>query len=187
MGPSWASLGALLGHLGAILRPRKAIGSEKARKQKTLIFHWFLKDFGLLGGLLGRLRGHLEPSWNGLGASCRHAVSYLDPCLAILCAIGGHLGLSEAILEPSWAILGAPTPREPPRPGPGEGVGGGVNPSPKGKNGVWKRKLPRPPSPRGLVGLRHMLYSLASFVESFDASQPPVSTLFGFRQLCSTT
>ena len=90
LGPSGAPLGPLLGHLGAILRPRMAIGSEKARKQKILIFPWFLKDVGLLGGLLGRLRGHLEPSWGDLGASW-----------SIVGAILRHLGVSWAILEPS--------------------------------------------------------------------------------------
>ena len=59
------------------------------------------------------------PSWGGLGASCRHVVSYLEPCWAILSDHGGHLGLSEAALEPSLAILGALTPRDRARPGPG--------------------------------------------------------------------
>jgi hypothetical protein len=68
--------------------------------------------------------------------------------------LGAHIGLPEALLEPSWAILDAPTTSETSRPGPVEGVGGGVNPSPKGKKGGWKRKLPKPPTPRGLVGLR---------------------------------
>ena len=137
LGLSWASLGALLGHLGAILRPRMAIGSEKARKQNTLIFLRFWKDFGLLGGSLGSslatwgrlgaVLGPLGASWNPLERSC-----------AILSHLGGHLGLSEALLEPSWAILDVPTTREAPRPGPGEGVGGGVNLSPKGKKGVGR-------------------------------------------------
>ena len=78
----------------------------------------------------------MEPSWGGLGASCRHVGSYLEPCWAILSDLGGHLGLSEALWEPSWAILDALTPRDRPRPGPGEGVGGGVNPSPKEKKGL---------------------------------------------------
>ena len=47
LGPSLAPLGALLGHIGAILRPQKHIGSEKARRQRTLIFLRFLKDFGV--------------------------------------------------------------------------------------------------------------------------------------------
>ena len=34
---SWAHLGVLLGHLGAILRLRKVIGSEKAGQAKILI------------------------------------------------------------------------------------------------------------------------------------------------------
>ena len=53
LGLSWASLGALMGPLGAVLRPRMAIGSEKARKQQTLIFRRFWTDFGLLGGPRG--------------------------------------------------------------------------------------------------------------------------------------
>ena len=77
------------------------------------------EGFWPLGGLLGRLLGHLKPSWGGLGASCRHVVSYLEPCWAILSDLGGHLGLSEALLEPSLAILGALTPRDRARPGPG--------------------------------------------------------------------
>ena len=66
-------------------------------------------------------------------------MSYLEPCWAILSDLGGHLGLSEALLEPSWAILDAPTTRD--RPRPGEGVGGGVNPSPKGKKGVGRKRV----------------------------------------------
>ena len=63
-----------------------AIGSEKARKQETLICRRYWKDFGLLGGLLGELFGHLGPSWCGLGASW-----------SILGSILRHLALS--ILE----------------------------------------------------------------------------------------
>jgi len=55
-------------------------------------------------------------------------------------------------LEPSWANKCPLTPRDRPRPGPGEGVGGRGKPLPKGEEGGWKRKLPRPPTPRGLVG-----------------------------------
>ena len=88
LGLSWASLGALLGHLGAILRPRMAIGSEQARKQQTLIFRRFWTDFGLLvvswerrGRLVGACWGLLGPSWGPLGV--------------LLGAFGGLLG-------PSW-------------------------------------------------------------------------------------
>ena len=52
LGPSWAPLGSLWGHLGAILRPQEPIGSEKARRQKTLVFPRFLNDFGLWGASL---------------------------------------------------------------------------------------------------------------------------------------
>ena len=83
LGLSWASLGALLGHLGAILRPRMAIGSEKARKEKHIDFPKVFEGLLRLGGLLGELFGHLEPSWGGLGASW-----------SILGAILKHLGLS---------------------------------------------------------------------------------------------
>ena len=65
-----------------------AIGSEKARKQKTLISLRFWKDFGLLGvsweplgGLLGASWGLLGPSWGALEV--------------LLGAFGGLLG-------PSW-------------------------------------------------------------------------------------
>ena len=60
------ALGALLGgpYLEAILRPRKAVGSEKAGRQKSLIFFMFLKDFGLLGASLGSSLA----SWSRLGA-----------------------------------------------------------------------------------------------------------------------
>eukprot|EP00959_Pyramimonas_sp_CCMP1952_P472508 9500148-Pyramimonas_sp.AAC.1 len=56
-------------------------------------------------------------------------------------------------MEPSWAILDALTAREPPRPGPwGEGRGRG-KPLPEVDEGGWKKKLSKPPTPRGLVGL----------------------------------
>ena len=73
LGLSWASLEALLGHLEAILRLRKAIGSEKAGRQNSVVFFWFLKDFGLLGASLvvseasgsrlGAFLGPLGASW----------------------------------------------------------------------------------------------------------------------------
>ena len=150
MGLSW-------GPLGTILRPRKAIGSEKAGRQTNTDLLQASERCGPLWGLLGRLLGHLKPSWGGVGASWRHVVGYLGPCWVILCDLGGRLELSEAILEPSWAILDAPIGREHPRPGPGEGVRGGVNPSPKGEREGWKRKRPKPPTPRGLVGFRSIV------------------------------
>ena len=72
LGLSWAPLGALLGHLEAILRPRKVIGSEKARKQKTLLFLRCLKDVCLLGASSGRSWSPLGPSWGHLEASEAH-------------------------------------------------------------------------------------------------------------------
>ena len=61
--PSWGPLGALFGNLGAILRPQKLIGSDKA-KEKNIKHqaHDAFDRFGPLGGLLVRLCGHLEPS-----------------------------------------------------------------------------------------------------------------------------
>ena len=54
LGLSWAPLGTLLGHLGAISRPRKAIGQRKGEKAKINDFTRFLKDFGLsLSSLVG--------------------------------------------------------------------------------------------------------------------------------------
>eukprot|EP00959_Pyramimonas_sp_CCMP1952_P454055 9469283-Pyramimonas_sp.AAC.1 len=56
LGRSCASLGAALGHLGAILMLQEPIGSEKARRQNTLVGPRFLNLFGLsrtsLGGSL---------------------------------------------------------------------------------------------------------------------------------------
>eukprot|EP00959_Pyramimonas_sp_CCMP1952_P398381 8347384-Pyramimonas_sp.AAC.1 len=61
---SWSPLGPSWSHL----RPRMAIGSEKARKPDTLTSQ-YLKGFGPHRGLLGELFGYLEPSWSGLAAS----------------------------------------------------------------------------------------------------------------------
>ena len=68
---SWLLLGlswALLGHLGAILRPQKPIITEKARRVNTLIFIRFSRDLGFSGASLGgslatcsRLGAVLEP------------------------------------------------------------------------------------------------------------------------------
>ena len=74
LGISWASRGALLGPLGAILRPRMAIGSEKARRQKSLVFVRFLNDFGLLEASLGSSLAswsRLEAVLGPLGASSK--------------------------------------------------------------------------------------------------------------------
>ena len=46
-----------------------------------------------LGGILGRLKRYLGPSWRPLGA--------------ILGRLGAILGRLGAILAPSWALLGA--------------------------------------------------------------------------------
>ena len=53
LGPSWSPLGALLGLSWAILRPQRPIGSEKARRQKTLfVFLFFPERAGAQGSLL---------------------------------------------------------------------------------------------------------------------------------------
>ena len=88
LGLSWASLGALLGHLGAILRPRMAIETEKARKPKTLIFSRFWKDVGLLGISWERLGRLVGASWGLLGPSWG--------------ALAALLGDFQALLGPSW-------------------------------------------------------------------------------------
>ena len=56
-------LRVLLGHLGAILRPRKAIESERATMQKTAICFYVFEGIYVLGGFLGSTEGVLEPSW----------------------------------------------------------------------------------------------------------------------------
>ena len=73
LGLSWARLGALLGHLGATLRLQEPIESEKARRQKTLIFLGFLKDFGFSGASLGCS----VATWGRLGAALELLVGML--------------------------------------------------------------------------------------------------------------
>ena len=85
LGLSWTLLGALLGHLGANLRRRMAIGSEKARRQNTLMFFKLLKDLGILEA--SSLVGSYLDSWSSLGA-------VLGVSWSILEAILKHLGLS---------------------------------------------------------------------------------------------
>ena len=80
---SWVHLGAILGHFGAILKLQEPIESEKARRQKTLIFFCFFNDFGLSGASLG---GSVA-TWGRLGA-------VLEPLVGILGAILSHRGLS---------------------------------------------------------------------------------------------
>ena len=97
----------------------------------------------------------MKPSWGGIEALCRHVVSYLEPCWAMLSDHGGHLGLSEALLEPSLAILGALTPRDRACPGPGDGGRGRGKPVPEGEERGpegrgWELNHSRP---KGLVGL----------------------------------
>ena len=110
LGPSWDSLGALLGRLGASWRPC-------APWVKGLGCLW--PSWGPLGSLLrassplralfgasvGLLRRLLGPSWGPLGA-------LLGRLGALLGANGAVLGRSLGPLGPSWAVLG-PKSREP--------------------------------------------------------------------------
>ena len=121
LGPSWGSLEPLLdslwGHLGAIVRPREAIESNRARRQNSLISFRFSNDFGFLGASVG---GSVA-TWSRLGPVVGPRRTSWRPYWAILSRLGDHVGLSEAFLEPSWAILDAMTARGPAPPGPGGG------------------------------------------------------------------
>ena len=72
VGASWAPLGALSGNLGAILKPQKHIGSEKTRRQHSLIFCGCLKDVCLLGVPEGAPRA--------LGTVLRSSWALLETC-----------------------------------------------------------------------------------------------------------
>ena len=69
LGPSWRLLGPPLGRLGRLLTAE----SEFSRNPvKTVVFAWFLHDFGPLGALLaalGWLLGRPKWSWVALGPS----------------------------------------------------------------------------------------------------------------------
>ena len=88
-----APLGALLGHIGAILRLRELLPSYQ-----VLV--------GFLGGLLGRLREHLG-TWGGLvvvlglGASPKY--------------VGGNHEPSSAMLIAILEVIQLPTASPPPR------------------------------------------------------------------------
>ena len=119
-----------------------------------------------LGAVLGRSWGLLE-----------HLGSHLEPSGAILSRLGGHPGLSEALLEPAWAILDALTARDRPRPGPGEGARGRGKPLPEGEEGGWKRKLPKPLTPRGLVGFEDQAWlSQTEFAHGRSHQAPQTTT-----------
>eukprot|EP00959_Pyramimonas_sp_CCMP1952_P329491 6898185-Pyramimonas_sp.AAC.1 len=76
-----------MGPLGAVVRPRKAIGSEKARRQHSLMFLRLLKDVGLWAA-----------SWEVSEASWRRLGAFLRPLGASWEPLRGILGY----LEPSW-------------------------------------------------------------------------------------
>ena len=149
LGPYWCHLGRTWGHLGAILVCLGVIlgslglildslvGSGEA---KNIDFPKVFEGFWPLGGVLGRLRGHLGPSSSSLGA-------FLGPSWGSSGESGRSIGaILEAIDQNRvWHLLAAPRrgpkqtlqlPAKPPLQAQGEGVGGGVNPSPKGKKGV---------------------------------------------------
>ena len=69
-----------------------AIGSENARRQKSVVFLRFLMDFGFLEASLGSYLA----SWSRLGA-------VLGPSWAVLGPSWGRLGASLGL---SWALLG---------------------------------------------------------------------------------
>ena len=71
------------------------------REGLIICFRADFERFWPLGGVLGRLRGHLEPSWGGLGASCRHVGSYLEASRAILSDLGGNIEPFGPLLAPS--------------------------------------------------------------------------------------
>ena len=73
---------ALLGYLVAIFKPQEPSESEKARRQKTLVFLLFFIDFGLPGASWG---GSVD-TWGNLGP-------VLDLLIGMLGAILDHRGL----------------------------------------------------------------------------------------------
>ena len=117
-----------------------AIGSEKARKQQTLLFRFFFlfERFWPLG----------EPPWEApwpLGAVLGRSWGLLEHLgRAILKHLRlSHLGLTEALfLEPSRAILDALTARGAPRPGPWGGGRGRGKPLPEGGEGGVEEETP---------------------------------------------
>ena len=143
LGSSWGSLGSLLeaswAPLGASWGP---LGALLGRSWEPSGRSW-----GHLGGDLSKKGGSLirvaplECLESPLGPPKRPKSFQNLRNINVLCF------LAFSLLEPSWAILDALTTRGTPRPGRWGGVRGGVNPSPKGKNGGWKRKRPRPPTP----------------------------------------
>ena len=124
LGLSWDRLGALLGHRGAVSRPRKAIGNEKGEKANTSMFRMCLKDVGLsalswgslealLGGLGALLRlfgGVWEVSWGPLGGHRSKkggAFMSVPPSGPERSPLGALLDRSWAPLGRSWGRLGA--------------------------------------------------------------------------------
>ena len=98
----------------------------------------YLASWSCLGAFLERLGASSEPSCGILG--------YLEPSWSSSWALRGALG----------AILGHLGRSNASRPPPSRSRGGGRGrgkPLPEGEEGGWKRKLPRPPTPRGLVGV----------------------------------
>ena len=159
LGPSWGPLGPGWSHREASRAHRKRNG-EKANNLET---HKVLDGIGPLGGVLGRLCGHVELPWNGLGAVWRHVGSYLESSRALLSDLGGHLGLIT--WGPFGAMLGHHR-RSTPLDGGAQtwGEGGAGPPSPKGKWGVGTTSSLNHLTPKGLVGLS----TQTAFVPSAD-------------------
>ena len=76
---------------------------------------------------------------------------------------------------PSWTLQRV----APPPPSRSRGGGGGRGkPLPEGEEGGWNRKCPRPPAPRGLVGLLSVCNG--------DLTSPRVTHICGGRSCCSS-
>ena len=134
-------------------RPTGPATHPSRDKAQSICVPQVLEGCWPVGGVFWRLHA----TWSRLGTVLGPLGSNLEPSGAILSRLGGRLGLPEALLEPPWAILDAPAPRETPRLGPGEGVRGRGEPLPEGEEGSWKRKRPRPLTPRGLVGVHRIV------------------------------
>ena len=75
LGQCWAPLGALLGSLVDVLRLQEAIGSDSARRPKSMIFLRLVPGFGLLGGALEDSEGTLKRR----GAVSGYLGTYWEP------------------------------------------------------------------------------------------------------------
>ena len=128
---SWGSLEGLLGRLGALVGASRAVLERrkegKARKQKNIEKTNENQRFwplgALLGGLLGRVGGLMEPSWGVLGATwqfLRLSMRVLERSRGVLGGLQPILAVSGALRDPSdpprtagerpWGTAAAPRP-----------------------------------------------------------------------------